>query len=92
MTSVRPRRSAGRKRPVFSARYCRIAPDSNTLRGAPPSAGSWSTIAGILLLGEIARNAGSNCSPAEMFTGRTVYGNPVSSRNIVILCPFGVVQ
>src|SRR5271166_1512334 len=44
----------------------RIAPLSNTDSG-PPGA-SRSTIAGILLLGEIFRNAGSCCSFLPMFT------------------------
>jgi hypothetical protein len=44
------------------------------------------------LLGEIARNAGLNWSPALMLTGTTRYGSPASSRKIVILWPFGVVQ
>jgi len=34
------------KRCVLSARYSRIAPDSKTDSGPPPSAGSWSTMAG----------------------------------------------
>jgi cation diffusion facilitator CzcD-associated flavoprotein CzcO len=54
--------------------------------------GSWSTIAGIRLLGEILRKEGRNCSPMLMFTGLMLYGTPASSRKIVILCPFGVVQ
>jgi hypothetical protein len=46
-----------------------MAPDSNTGIAAPPSAGARSTIAGMRLFGEIARNSGSNCSPRPMFTG-----------------------
>ena len=42
--------------------------------------------------GDIFKNPGSNCSPAEMLTGFTVYGSAVSSRKIVSLCPLGVVQ
>ena len=49
-----------------------IAPDSNSASGSPPPTGSWSTIAGILLFGEIARNSGRNCSPADSFTLRIV--------------------
>lgn len=54
MASKRARGSVGRNRPAFSARYIKIAPDSNTVIGGPPPAGSWSTIAGILALGLIA--------------------------------------
>ena len=35
-----PRGSSGRNFPVFSARYWRMAPDSNCASGAPPSSGS----------------------------------------------------
>ena len=38
--SYLPRRSFGRNLPAFSARYCRMAPDSNTDTGAPPPGGS----------------------------------------------------
>jgi hypothetical protein len=92
MTSLRPRTSAGKNLPVFSARYWRIAPDSKTLSGPLPSAGSLSTIAGIRLFSEIFRNSGVNCSPLEILTGLIEYASPASSRKIVILCPFGVVQ
>src|SRR4051812_38375255 len=40
---------------------------------------SWSTIAGILLLGEMARNSGLNCSPLPISIGCTLYSRPVSS-------------
>ena len=33
-----------------------------------------------MLLGEIFRNSGSNCSPLEMLTGRILYSIPASSR------------
>jgi hypothetical protein len=69
-----------------------MAPDSNTLIGAPPSAGASSTMAGIRLFGEILRNSGRNCSPALIFTGTIRYGVRASSRKIVILWPLGVVQ
>ena len=46
-----------------------MAPDSNTEIGAPPSKGLWSTMAGMRLFGEMARNSGRNCSPVPMFTG-----------------------
>ena len=60
------------KRPVFSARYSRIAPDSKTEIGSPPPGGSWSTMAGMRLLGAIVRKSGWNCSPLPMFTGMIV--------------------
>ena len=47
-----------------------MAPDSKIDSGPPPSAGASSTMAGMRLLGEMRRNAGSNCSPLPMFTGR----------------------
>jgi hypothetical protein len=47
----------------------KIAPDSNSDIGLPPPVGSGSTIAGMRLLGEIARNSGLNWSPLPMFTG-----------------------
>jgi hypothetical protein len=47
-----------------------MAPDSNTEIGRPPGP-SGSTIAGIRLFGEIARNCGENCSPFEMSIGWT---------------------
>ena len=43
--------SVGKNCPVFCARYSRMAPDSKTVWGSP-SAVSWSTIAGILELGD----------------------------------------
>jgi hypothetical protein len=49
-------------------------------------------IAGILLFGENARNSGLNWSPALISTGWIRYLSPASSRNIVILWPFGVGQ
>src|SRR5580693_1542872 len=68
-----------------------MAPDSNTLTRLPPGP-SGSTIAGILLLGLIARNAGAICSPLLMLTGKTLYGSPISSSATLILRPFGVFQ
>jgi hypothetical protein len=38
------------------------------------------------------QNAGANCSPLEMSTGRTTYGSPHSSSMIEIFQPFGVGQ
>ena len=69
-----------------------IAPNSKTLIGAPPSAGAWSTIAGMRLLGEIFRNSGSNWSPLPMLQGTMLYGIPSSSSRIVTFFPFGVGQ
>lgn len=69
-----------------------MAPLSNSDTGAPPPAGAWSTMAGMRLLGAMARKSGVNCSPFEMFTGMRRYSIPASSRNIVTLWPFGVVQ
>jgi hypothetical protein len=60
ITSNLPRTSVGRNLPVFSARYVRMAPDSKTLIGAPPSVGALSRIAGMRLLGESARKSGLN--------------------------------
>src|SRR6266516_5015047 len=57
-----------------------------------PSGPSGSTIAGILLLGLIARKSGAICSPLEMFTGMTLYGSSISSSATLILRPFGVFQ
>jgi hypothetical protein len=57
---LRPRTFFDRKRPVFSARYNRMAPDSNTQIGSPPSDGALSIIAGMRLFGEMARKSGLN--------------------------------
>ena len=51
-----------------------------------------STMAGMRLLGEIARNSGVNCSPFWMSTYFTVYGSPVSSSMMEIFQPLGVGQ
>ena len=53
---------------------------------------SGSMIAGLQLLGEIARKLGSNCSPRPMSTVRRSYRKPHSSSTIEILPPFGVGQ
>ena len=55
-----------------------------------PSGPSGSTIAGILLFGLMARNSGSNWSPAPMLTGMARYGSPHYSSMMWILWPFGV--
>src|ERR1700737_4222481 len=68
-----------------------MAPDSNTLTHLPPGP-SGSTIAGILLLGLVARKSGAICSPFVMFTGMILYGSPSSSSATLILRPFGVFQ
>src|ERR1700720_4164428 len=57
-----------------------------------PPGPSGSTIAGILLFGLIARNAGAICSPLVILTGKTLYGSPISSSATLILRPFGVFQ
>src|SRR3954447_3524018 len=57
-----------------------------------PPGPSGSTIAGILLLGLIARKSGAICSPLVMFTGITLYGSAISSSATLILRPFGVFQ
>src|SRR3981189_2801653 len=57
-----------------------------------PPGPSGSTIAGILLLGLIARKSGAICSPLVMLTGNTLYGSPISSSATDILRPFGVFQ
>jgi hypothetical protein len=48
--SVRPAKSLGRNAPNFSARYSRIAPDSNTRIGG---CALWSSSAGIFEFGLI---------------------------------------
>src|SRR5712664_241929 len=57
-----------------------------------PSGPSGSTIAGILLLGLIARKSGAICSPLVMLIGMTLYGSSISSSATLILRPFGVFQ
>ena len=49
-------------------------------------------MAGIRLLGLIARNSGLNCSPVPMFTGTSLYARPHSSSMMEIFQPFGVGQ
>jgi hypothetical protein len=75
-------------RPVLFARFCRIAPDSNTEIGKLSSP-LGSTIAGMRLFGEIARKAGSNCWPTPMSTPSTDYGRPHSSSMMENFHPFG---
>src|SRR5258708_25408889 len=57
-----------------------------------PSGPAGSTIAGILLLGLMARKSGAICSPLVMLIGMTLYGSPISSSATDILRPFGVFQ
>src|SRR5580704_9415185 len=59
------------KRPLLLARYCRITPDAKTEISAP-SGPSGSMIAGLRLLGEIARKLGSNGSPRPMDRAQAV--------------------
>ena len=54
-----------------------------------PPGPSGSTIAGILLFGEILRKAGSNCSFLPRLIGLTVYGSPISSSMIGDLASVG---
>jgi hypothetical protein len=49
-------------------------------------------IAGMRLLGLIARNSGLNWSPRPMFTGIIRYWRPHSSSMIATFQPFGVGQ
>src|ERR1700676_257226 len=67
--TIRRRRPAREEHPRRNgrscARDCRIAPDSKTGIGAPSSP-SGSMIAGLRLLGEVARKLGSNCSPRPL--------------------------
>src|SRR2546422_2786255 len=77
--------------PGLAAEVLQMAPDSNTEIGFPPGP-SGSTIAGMRLFGEIARNSGLNWSPWPMLTGYTTYGSPHSSSMIEIFQPFGVGQ
>ena len=81
--------SAGSRRPVFSARYSRIAPDSNKASGLPPGP-SGSRIAGILLFGLTDRNSSVNWSRRSKSTRCTSEGSPVSSRKIETFTPLGV--
>jgi len=67
-----------------------MAPDSKTGTGSPST--SWSTIAGIRLLGLIARKSGLNWSPRPMLTGINRYASSHSSSMMEIFQPFGVGQ
>src|SRR3954465_10071114 len=68
-----------------------MAPLSKMLIGLP-SGPSGSTMAGMRLLGLMARNSGVNCSPMPMFTHFSSYGRTISSSAMVMLRPFGVGQ
>ncbi len=87
-----PDRQPAPNPPVYAQEQDFQRSDSNTVTGAPPSAGARSMIAGMRLFGENARNSGLNWSPLPMLTGWMSYFSPVSSRNIVILWPLGVGQ
>jgi hypothetical protein len=56
--------ACGKKRPVFIARYKRIAPDWAIVSGFPPGP-SWSTIAGMVPAGLIFRNSGRRYAPPK---------------------------
>jgi hypothetical protein len=81
--------SAGTSFPAFSARYCRIAPDSNNPSGLPPGPFG-SMIAGILPFGLSDRNSGVFWSSLLKSTRCASYGSPISSSMIETLTPFGV--
>ncbi len=68
-----------------------MAPDSNTLTRFPPGP-SGSTMAGILLLGLMARKSGAHCSFLLMFHGDDAIRQSISSSATLILRPFGVFQ
>src|ERR1700684_1004615 len=84
--------SVGRNAPNFSARYKRIAPDSNTRIGLGPLR---STMAGILELGLMATKPLPNVSPLILIS-QASYSAPLwpsaksSSSMIVTFWPFGV--
>jgi hypothetical protein len=71
---------------IFTAGSHRTQRDT----GPSPSSGLVSTIAGILLLGEIRRNYGAYCSPFDRLTGMSLWAILVSSRKSRIFWPFGV--
>ena len=93
MHSARAAGSVGTKAPNFSARYSRMAPDSNTRTGCGPLR---STSAGILELGLAATKPLPNCSPWLMRTSQASYSAPVwpaassSSSITVTFTPLGV--
>ena len=69
-----------------------MAPDSKSASGAPPPSGSWSTMAGMRLLGLMRRKSALNCSPPPMSTGMVWYARPHSSSMMEAFQPFGVGQ
>ncbi len=79
--------------PNFSARYCRIAPDSNTRIGVAPLR---SSKAGIFEFGFTATKPLPNWSPSPILISQASYSAPVcprassSSSRIVTFCPLGV--
>ncbi|MNN59543.1 hypothetical protein D3C81_1746640 [compost metagenome] len=75
--------------PLFSARYCRIAPDSNKGNGCPPGPFG-SRMAGILLLALREMNSGLNWSSLSKLTLCGSYARPISSSMIDTLTPLGV--
>src|SRR5262245_25182141 len=75
--------------PVFSARYTRIAPDSNNGSGLPPGPFG-SRIAGILLFGFSDKKSGDIWSFVSKLTRCGSYGRPVSSSMMETFTPFGV--
>jgi hypothetical protein len=91
--SARAAASLGRKAPNFSARYIKIAPDSNTRIGFGPLR---STSTGILEFGFTATKPLPNCSPSPILISHASYSAPrcpsanSSSCIIVTFWPFGV--
>ena len=65
-----PRRYADAVRRLDGWKRCSVVGmHGQTVWHGPPSAGAWSTIAGILLFGLKARNSGLNCSPTRISIG-----------------------
>ena len=72
-------------KPAFSARYCRIAPDSNRFMGLFPSTGFQSVMAGIFWFGKRCEKAFPKCTPWLILTGVMEYSRPDSSKKIKAL-------
>jgi hypothetical protein len=91
--SARAAPPAGNKAPNFSARWSRIAPDSNTRIGVVPLR---STSTGIFEFGLAATKPLPNCSPSLIRISHASYSAPAwpsassSSSITVTLTPFGV--
>jgi hypothetical protein len=79
-------RVLGSNWPVFSARYSRIAPDSNSGSGLP-SGPLGSMMAGILLFGFSDRNSGDSWSLLSKLTSAAHTRRPVSSSAMETFTP-----